>query len=547
MKTNRNYIYLLMLAVTSLLSTGCSDFLDSKDNSNISGANFFSSEEDCRAATAPLYSRVWFDFNDKFYYGLGDGRGFNLRAEFSDYVYPFTDLNETGLTGPLVSAWGSLYNVVQQSNKVISGIKASSYINETAKPLYIAEARFMRGVAYYYLVMLWGDVILSENSDDLVANPVVPTNPVEDVYRFIMQDLEYAAKYLDETSYAKGRVNKYSAFGMLSRVYLTYAGYSNNPNSGVRNTEYLELAKSAALKVIENRNIRLMADYADLFMIENNNNAESLFALQWVTNSNSHGDANTIQNYFAYGSEVTGTDRAWGGATVAQPNVIWEYEPGDTRRKATWMATGDFYPELKSNEGGLLVDYNNQQLNCKKYVCGSNKDHPSITYGSTPINTYMLRLAEVYLNYAEAVLGNNASTSDPVALELYNIVRNRAGLQPRTSFTFDDLRRERRLELCLEGQYWYDMVRWSYYKQQEVLNYIDAQQRGTLIPVLWDENTQTLSEDTDRSRTTRAVGDVRASIFKLPYPQTESSQNPLLREDPVPYEFTEERITDLFN
>jgi hypothetical protein len=56
-----------------------------------------------------------------------------------------------------------------------------------------------------------------------------------------------------------------------------------------------------------------------------------------------------------------------------------------------------------------------------------------------------------------------------------------------------------------------------------------------------------LSEDTDRSRTTRAVGDVRASIFKLPYPQTESSQNPLLREDPVPYEFTEERITDLFN
>ena len=547
MKTSRNYIYLLMLAVTSLLSTGCSDFLESKDNSHISGANFFSSEDDCKAATAPLYSKVWFDFNDKFYYGLGDGRGFNLRAEFSDYVYPFTDLNETGLTGPLVLAWQSFYNVIQQSNKVVKGVRESSHINENVKPKYIAEARFMRGVAYYYLATLWGNVILSENSDDLVANPVVPTNPTADVYRFIIQDLEYAAKYLGETSYAVGRVNRYSAFGMLSRVYLTYAGYSDNPNSGVRSAEYLDLAKRAALKVIENRNIKLMDNYADLFMIENNNNAESLFALQWVSNSNVHGESNTIQNYFAYASDITGTDRAWGGATVAQPNVIWEYEPGDTRRKATWMATGDFYPELKKADGGLLVDYNNQQLNCKKYVCGSNKDNPLIGVGSTPINTYMMRLAEVYLNYAEAALGNNASTSDPVALELYNAIRTRAGLQPRTSFNFDDLRRERRLELCLEGQYWYDMVRWSYYKQQEVLNYIENQQRGILIPVLWDDNTQTLSEDEDRNRTNRAVGDVKASIFKLPYPQSESSQNPLLREDPVPYEFTEERITDLFN
>ena len=80
----------------------------------------------------------------------------------------------------------------------------------------------MRGVAYSYLAMLWGNVIINEDTDELVANPIVNTSPVSDVYEFAMRDLEFAAKYLPEVSSAAGRVNKYSAFGMLSRVYLTY-------------------------------------------------------------------------------------------------------------------------------------------------------------------------------------------------------------------------------------------------------------------------------------------------------------------------------------
>lgn len=234
-------------------------------------------------------------------------------------------MTETGLTGPLVSAWGSLYNIVQQTNKIINGIKGNSSNSEEVKNPYIAEARFMRGVAYSYLAMLWGNVIINEDTDELVANPIVNTSPVSDVYEFAMRDLEFAAKYLPEVSSAAGRVNKYSAFGMLSRVYLTYAGYSSNPNSATRNQDYLDLAKKAALKVIENRNFELMTDYADLFMIDKNNNSETLFALQWVSNG-TYGECNTIQDYFACESAITGNDRAWGGYVFAQPDVIWEYE-----------------------------------------------------------------------------------------------------------------------------------------------------------------------------------------------------------------------------
>lgn len=569
MKTNK-YICTLLIGL-SLGLTGCSDFLDTKDNSNISGDNFYTTEEDCRAATGPLYSKVWFHFNDKFYYGMGDGRGFNMRAPYSDFIYPFTDLNESGLTSPLVQAWESFYIVVQQSNKVINGIKAGK-MSEEVKPQYIAEARFMRGVAYYYIAMLWGNAIISENSDDLVTNPIVPPSPRTDVFEFAMRDLEYAAKHLPETSYANGRVNKYSAFAMLSRVYLTLAGLSDNPNSGIRSQEYLDLTKKAALKVIENTNLKLMADYADLFKIENNNNSETLFALQWVPKSDTYGEQNTIQNYFAYGSEVTGTSKAWGGATVAQPDVIWEYESGDTRRKATWMAYGDKYPELMSDKGGLTYEYSETQLNCKKYVCGSSKDNSSITEGNTPLNTYMIRLAEVYMNYAEAcfdsnlsltanksgniendskitlTLGANARCTDPLALEYYNAVRKRAGLAPKNNyFTFNDLRRDRRLEFCLEGQYWYDLVRWSFFQQQSVLNYITGQARDTQIPVEWDAASQSLSINHDQNITHRSIGTVQESIFTLPYPESETVQNPLLKGTPVPYTFNEERITDLFN
>ena len=62
MKTSK-YIYSFMLAV-ALAFAGCSDFLDSEDNSNIAGDNFYQTEDDFRAATAPLYNKVWFDFNE---------------------------------------------------------------------------------------------------------------------------------------------------------------------------------------------------------------------------------------------------------------------------------------------------------------------------------------------------------------------------------------------------------------------------------------------------------------------------------------------------
>ena len=543
MKT-KNIFYTVLMIALPFVWTSCSDHLDTEPEDRITKENFYKTESDFQAATGPLYNVVWFDFNDKFYYGLGDGRSNNLYAPYSDYVYPFTDLSETGLTGPLVSAWGSLYNVVQQSNNVIIGI-TDSQVNESIKSKYIAEARFMRGTAYWYLASLWGDVIISTDPRELVKNPVVNKNPLKDVYEFAIRDLEYAAKNLPAQAGQTGRLTKYSAFGMLSRVYLSYSGVSANPNSGTRNEEYLELAKKAALKVINEGPYVLMENYADLFKIENNNNTESMFALQWVPNG-VYGVNNTQQAYFALGSEITGDDAAWGYWTRASYDVLKEYEPTDVRRKATWMADGDYYEEISKSNGGYTVDHSADYVNVKKGVVGSNKDNSKITRMNSSLNTYMLRLGEVYLNYAEAALGNNASTADAIALSGVNKLRLRANVGTKASLTYNDIIHERRVELCMEGQYWYDLVRRAYYKQQEVINYITGQNRGTIVPILYDSATNTVSVDASRSNSARSIGIIDETIFVLPYPESELIQNPLLRENPVPYTFTEERITDLF-
>lgn len=541
----------MLLVAYTLLFNACSDFLESTPNDVVIGSSL--TADNLPSLMMPLYNIVWADFNAQFYFGLGDGASYNLYAPYSNYIYPFADMSVTGLTGPLVNAWQSFYVVIQQSNKVIISINESS-IDEEVKNQFKAETRFMRGTAYWYLASLWGNAVISEDPADIVRNPLANTNPRKDVFEFAIRDLEFAAKYLPETATAKGRIDRYSAFGMLSRIYLAYSGLvdnENNPNAGTRNQSYLDLAKKAAEKVIEKSNYKLMDNYPDLFMIENNNNSESMFAFQWVPGLNSDngwGVINNHQAYFAYSSEITGDDAAWGDWTRASYDVIKEYDKADTiRRKATWMGNGDFYEEISEATGGLTVARSNgqQMLNVKKGVVGSSKDNAAIARMNSALNTYMLRLAEVYLNYAEAILGNAASTNDALALEYFNKVRTRAKMPSKTSLTYEDIRYERRIEFCLEGQYWYDLVSRAYYKQQEVINYIKAQDRGTIVPFLFDAPND-LREDPERDPTTRAIGNIDASIFLLPYPSDEVIKDPLLKEPPVPYTFTEERITDLF-
>jgi hypothetical protein len=175
---------------------------------------------------------------------------------------------------------------------------------------------------------------------------------------------------------------------------------------------------------------------------------------------------------------------------------------------------------------------------------------PQGLYG---LATHILRLADVYLIYAEAILGNQASTSDPEALSAFNAVRTRAGVTPRTSITFDDVFKERRLELAFEGDFWYDIVRWHYYKPAEALAYLNGQNRKTYAGLgqyyldkgwnSWGTTYPSVGTDgklSPRIDTEQPDGKPYTDkVFTMPFPTTDLQMNPNLSKDPIDYDISQ--------
>ena len=578
MKTN---ILKYTLAIAGILSfSSCAkDFLEQKNTYQISQDNFFDNDEAVSQAVMPLYSYVWYDFNDKFYYGMGDGRANNITAQYSDYVYPYTNFTETGLSTGLTEAWGALYSVVAQANNTINNIANNSTANvsETAKIQGIAEARFMRGLAYWYISSLWGCAVIYNNTQDLVNNYVVSPNPVADGIEFAIRDMEYAAVHLQSASPATGRVNKYAAYAMLSRFYLSMAGLTTSgrydgsnvatdANRGTRNEYYLDAAKKAAAVVIEEGPYKLADSYAELFAASTfNNNSESVFQLQFQAGAEG-GLAQSMTRFLAWSTQVN-QGNSWGGSTYCSYD-LWEefkeYEDqtlgtkvDDAIRRHNCIASyGESYPELSANPEkpyvyGETENAGSQGANIKKYVIGTNAVNGFAVNNNSGINTYMMRLAEVYLNYAEATLGNNGKTTDATALKYFNALRTRAGVATKNSLTFEDIRHEFRVETAFEGLYWYFIVRRGYYQQQEMVNYVNHQHRNASY---YKSATHEYVLSEDYAEPGPSVATATAKNLTLPIADTDQTKNPLLKPDAsgniatVAYQFGDREVqdTDLF-
>lgn len=578
MKTN---ILKYTLAIAGILSfSSCAkDFLEQKNTYQISQDNFFDNDEAVSQAVMPLYSYVWYDFNDKFYYGMGDGRANNITAQYSDYVYPYTNFTETGLSTGLTEAWGALYSVVAQANNTINNIANNSTANvsETAKIQGIAEARFMRGLAYWYISSLWGCAVIYNNTQDLVNNYVVSPNPVVDGIEFAIRDMEYAAVHLPSASPATGRVNKYAAYAMLSRFYLSMAGLTTSgrydgsnvatdANRGTRNEYYLDAAKKAAAVVIEEGPYKLTDTYAELFAASTfNNNSESVFQLQFLAGAEG-GLAQSMTRFLAWSTQVN-QGNSWGGSTYCSYD-LWEefkeYEDqtlgtkvDDAIRRHNCIASyGESYPELSANPEkpyvyGETENAGSQGANIKKYVIGTNAVNGFAVNNNSGINTYMMRLAEVYLNYAEATLGNNGKTTDATALKYFNALRTRAGVATKNSLTFEDIRHEFRVETAFEGLYWYFIVRRGYYQQQEMVNYVNHQHRNASY---YKSATHEYVLSEDYAEPGPSVATATAKNLTLPIADTDQTKNPLLKPDAsgniatVAYQFGDREVqdTDLF-
>ena len=565
-----NFKYIAFALLLGGTITSCEDFLDRPNEDSYNDANYYANDDQVKVSTNSLYSSPWYDFLSRGYYKIPEVMSGNLYMGQS----PYLTFTVNGSDPDITSASSSLWAVNAQANTIYNRLQTAN-ASASAKNTAMGECLAWKAMAYFYLVRIWGDVpIVHNNSSEIAAGDYNNKYKVKaaDVYEYIVMTLEKAIDLLPNTNTA-GRIDKWGAKGLLAKVYLAKSGINCNGN-GQRDENDLAKAAELAKDVIDNSGKKLMEHYADIFKGENNNCDESLIGWRWTADQLNYTCGNCLTSELAPSGFCE--YQSWGDWTA--PSVDLEEAFGvtplqnpssrpatDERRKATMMMAGDTYSQWWQDKGGFdyikfLYDKkyapgSNDGLqsgtgaNIAKHLYGNDADHVK-TFGrsagkqSSDLSTHVLRLADVYLIYAEAKIGNAGSTSDASAIDAYYQVWHRARptlFDKPSSITLDDVLKERRLELALEGDYWFDLVRMSYYNVEKAMNIIKNQKRNAyngladLYKAYYNKGNGNGPWDVDESKmfydTSTPKPNVTASIFQLPFPQGDVVYIPHLMEE----------------
>lgn len=553
-----------MAVVLAAGTSSCEDFLDRPTIDNYNTDNYYETDDQCISGVNYLYNSPWYDFQ----------RGFIKVGEVLSGNYywsnsPYLTFTVNGTDEDLVNMSYSLWAVIGHTNTVYDLLQESP-ASESVRNQCMGECLTWKALAYFYLVRTFGDVpIIHNNTEELVNGTYNEKYKVQkaDVYEYIIMTLEKAMELLPRSSSA-GRIDYYCAEGLMAKVYLTKAGVT-----GTLNAEDLQRAATYAKDVIDNSGRSLLTNYSDVFRLANNTNEESLIAWRWTAEGNQWTSQNTLQSDLS----IDGFDEfgdcwgGWNGMSVDLQEAfgvrLLEQTPDawingtDTRRQATMMLPGDTYSYFWQDKGGFDylrfiydTDYNAGAgtlqsatgSNTVKHLYGNAQDHVSgaghsAAYMKNSLATHVLRLSDVYLIYAEAMMGTARSTSDASVIDAFYEVRHRAQstyTRP-TSITWEDVWNERRLELAMEGDRWYDYVRVAYYNPQFCINELRNQKRNSffglddLYEAYYNTGNWTVDETAMRYDDSVAAPNVTESSFTLPFPTEDVVFNPHLMEDPI--------------
>ena len=359
--------------------------------------------------------------------------------------------------------WEIYYgDLIYKCNTILQQVALDSTgTSEATKTLARAEARFLRGYGYFTLVRLFGNIPIIDTVLDISQSVVPQSNPAA-VYAFIEQDLQYAADNLPPTWDAKfiGRATRGAANGLLAKAYLYEKKW--------------DLAMATAGLVINSQVYNLDTKYEDIFKNIGENSSESLFEVQC------YADANHQEDYGCQYASIQGVrgaaggpeDLGWGFNNPSHQLHI-AYEPGDPRINSTILFVR---PPLSMptiyNETFPTANVNDSMYNMKVYL--GNEPQMRTAVGGLAgqhswwINVRLLRYADVVLIYAEAA--NEIGQTSEALAKLESIrFRARNGnnliLPPVTTTDQTELRlaiqHERRIELAMEHERFFDIVRWG--------------------------------------------------------------------------------------
>lgn len=367
--------------------------------------------------------------------------------------------------------WLGYYSLINKANIALDQIYNNDAIiaSEQVKRQSEGEARFLRGYGYFMLVRFFGRVPLIDTVfDNAASQSNVPQSSAEEVYAFIEEDLQYAAANLPSVWDAKfpGRATKGAANGLLAKVYLTQRKWA--------------LALAAANEVISSGVYDLSTPYNKIFGEDGENSKESVFEVQ-ATASSQVFTANGVQYAPIMGVRGTGIWNLGWGWNTPSPYLASAYEPGDPRRARTIMFTSqpgrNGEPDtVYQTIYGETIPFGlpNRMYNHKSHSNPAERARIG-TQGGWWMNIRILRYADVVLMYAEAAneLGNTSEALDKLELVRARARNGNNSILPEVTTTDqaelrDKIRHERRIELAMEHDRFFDLVRWGI--AGEVLN-----------------------------------------------------------------------------
>ena len=425
------YVKIILWGVV-LIQFGCERAIEIRIPPKIVATEkVFSNYEDANSAVMGLY------------YSLGE-RGVNFSSAGSglfgglsaDDLQPFDQglpqyaeffTNNLTQNNPLISGtfWTPAYNVIYSASAIITGVGNSSGLSSNNKDSLIASAKFARAYCYWYLLNFFGEVPLV-TSINYKQTSLLSRSGTEELFQFILNDLEFAVKFLP-LNYLDGKrilPTQWAARALLARVYL-YTG------------KWQQAIDDADIILNNHDLFELSPDLTKVFTADNR---EAI----WQLSSNPKSPVGNVTDdgklYIPYPNPAQSLP-----SYCLTENLIMVFDTSDRRLK-DWTVVNTYMA------GSYRIPY--------KYKDG----RAQLSAGAIPreYNT-VFRLAELYLIRAEAMIQLGRTEESAAGL---NVIRMRAGLEPINTQSKDSLLyylyNERRKEYFAEGAHrWFDLKRWG--------------------------------------------------------------------------------------
>lgn len=456
--------FVIISSLLAVLFCSCEKgFLDRYPTDQYSDASLWTSAADADAALNGVYSK-WENGN------YAEGWLIRIDCASDNAVCPYSWEPYGMLGNQLLLTPGNTgankwdFNTIQKSNWFLANVDKTT-MDENLKKRMKAEARFLRAYKYFIMSQLYGDVqLVTTNVTTDEANSI-PRTSKDEVLKFVLDELTAAAADLPESYSGSdvGRITSGAAWALKARAELFNQKYEDCVAS----------CNNVLGKYF------LFNSYAGLFRIQNEHNSEIILDVEYLENSLPLWGLGTLPPGSSGGWYIVGPTQSLvdtyemsNGKTIDDPSSGYDpndpYKNRDPRLSATIIVPGSLYDgkyfdPVDPSSVDYYLGYAYTGYSIRKYIADLSdyKDK-----WNTGLNIPVIRYAEVLLTYAEAKI--ELKQIDNSVYDAIDQVRLRAGLPAvdRTVYNSQTkmrelVRRERRVELAMEGLRWYDIQRWK--------------------------------------------------------------------------------------